>query len=205
MGNIDFYSFLSYLSERGNFIQGIANLSIIWIALASIRGYFWKNIHVKCSSLDANFKIRYKDTNIQSLTNFISYKFYDGGILPPDVRKELIDITTPQIKGFNQESKWKKWYDILKKNYLMNSNNSECWKKFELENEAYRMCFEMKERDFSFDNIMKVLSRKRIEGAQISENIEEDVKKLLSKENTEIIDHVTIRDWSIHLKTDRFK
>jgi hypothetical protein len=35
---------------------------------------------------------------VQSVTNVVSLKYYDGGLVPDEVRKEILKVTCPKIK-----------------------------------------------------------------------------------------------------------
>ncbi len=76
----------------------IADLSILFAAYRWIKGRFYKTIHL--SSINATFKIKKKDFNVQSITNAVSQIYMKGGQLPPSVREEIIKITLPKIKGW---------------------------------------------------------------------------------------------------------
>lgn len=41
------------------------------------------------------FKVQRKNYNVQQLTNIVSVLYYQGGQIPPEVRKEIIMLTTP--------------------------------------------------------------------------------------------------------------
>jgi len=44
------------------------------------------------------FSIRRKYFDVQNITNIVSANFFDGGQVPSNIRKEIIDITCPKIK-----------------------------------------------------------------------------------------------------------
>ena len=89
----------------------MADLSILFAAYRWIRGRFYKTIQL--SSINATFRIKKKDFNVQSITNAVSQLYMQGGQLPPQVREEIIRITVPKIKDWQcptnvvQESKEK--------------------------------------------------------------------------------------------------
>lgn len=99
--------FLSSLPFR--LLAVLADFSILFAAYRWIRGRFYKTIHL--TSINATFKIRKKDFNVQSITNAVSQLYKKGAQLPPPVREEIIKLTVPKIKDWQcttgdiQESK----------------------------------------------------------------------------------------------------
>lgn len=92
-----FDSFLDPVDEYAGFvavIKALANLSIFYVSYINIRKLFWKKVELSCGS----FKIRQKHFTVQNVTNVVSLKYYDGGLVPNEVRKEILKVTCPKIK-----------------------------------------------------------------------------------------------------------
>lgn len=76
-----------------------ANLSLIIGAtvyiynLRWVRFYFFKDVGEL-----AYVEIRKRDLNPQSLSNIVSSAFYNGGKIPDNVRKQIIDFTLPKTR-----------------------------------------------------------------------------------------------------------
>lgn len=92
------WHYIQELSWFGNFMRGLANLSIIWVAFLTIRGYTYKIVRLSIGS----FKIKRKDCNVQNVTNLVSLHFYNGGTVPDNVRMEILEKTSPKIKEFKK-------------------------------------------------------------------------------------------------------
>ena len=46
-----------------------------------------------------SFIVRKKYYNVQNVTNIVSAQFYNGGIVPDSVRREIIIKTSPKVKN----------------------------------------------------------------------------------------------------------
>lgn len=84
----------------------VNNLSILCIAYVLARGYLSRKVHLSIGS----FKIRRKDFSVQNITNIVSMKFYNGGEVPANVRKEILLKTCPRVK------------DLVRNNVTSNKN-----------------------------------------------------------------------------------
>jgi hypothetical protein len=92
-----FDSFLDLVDKYAGFvvvIKALANLSIFYVSYINIQKLFWKKVELSCGS----FKIRQKHFTVQNVTNVVSLKYYDGGLVPNEVRKEILKVTCPKIK-----------------------------------------------------------------------------------------------------------
>ncbi|WP_407404093.1 hypothetical protein [Sodaliphilus sp.] len=82
-------------------------ITIVWLLIISgiwIRDRFtFKTVTLSIGT----FKIARKDFNVQSVTNIVSLIYYDGGQVPGHIRKEILNITNPSIKGLVINSKKK--------------------------------------------------------------------------------------------------
>ena len=76
----------------------LADTSIIIVVVKWIIGRTFVTIHL--TSINATFKIRRKDFNVQVVTNEVSRHFMGGERLPAEVRKEIIAITQSLIKDW---------------------------------------------------------------------------------------------------------
>lgn len=88
------WQYIQDLSWLGSFLGGLADLSIFWVTFLAIRGFTYKTVRLSVGS----FRIRRKDCNVKNVTNLVSLHFYDGGIVPDPVRKEILEKTSPSIK-----------------------------------------------------------------------------------------------------------
>ncbi len=82
----------------GNHIQTIeSTISLITILVGAVvwlhHTYSYKKITLSCGS----FKVRRKFMNTAALTVIVSDLFYDGGQVPGEIRKEILEIT--KVKG----------------------------------------------------------------------------------------------------------
>lgn len=98
----------------------VNNLSILSIAYVLARGYLSRKVHLSIGY----FKIRRKDFSVQSITNIVSMKFYNGGEVPANIRKEILAKTCPNVKDLvrNNVTSHK---NKRKKHYRKPRNNNE--------------------------------------------------------------------------------
>ncbi len=81
------------LSWLGSFLEGLANLSIIWVTFIFVKGFTYKTVTLSVGS----FKMRRKDCDVQNVTNLVSLHFFNGGHVPDEVRKEILEKTSPKV------------------------------------------------------------------------------------------------------------
>lgn len=74
-----------------------AVISVLTFVYVTVGGIIFKKKVVLHSvgTTPVSFKVRRKNFNVQQLTNIVSVLYYQGGILPPEVRKEIIMMTAP--------------------------------------------------------------------------------------------------------------
>ena len=87
-------SLISFLLAAANGADTIANLILFVAAFQWARGYRWVKMTFSCGQLS----MRAKDINASSLTNAISTKFFSGGQVSPEVRKEIILLINPKTR-----------------------------------------------------------------------------------------------------------
>lgn len=85
------------------FIRAINLVSILQVVfgVSSVYGIysFFMNFFPKKIELSiGSFTIARKHFDVQNITNIVSCKFYDGGLVPNDVRKEILNLTCPKVK-----------------------------------------------------------------------------------------------------------
>ena len=86
------------LAAVANDAETVANLILIFAACRWGYGWRW----VKLSFTDGEnthvVQMRHRDINAQSLTNVVSARFYGGGMIPANVRAQIVAITNPPTK-----------------------------------------------------------------------------------------------------------
>lgn len=82
-------------------VSAVLNIFRCTIGLSSLYGIysFFKNhlIKKKVSLSIGTFKVNKKDYTVQNITNIVSANFYEGGLVPDNIRKEIILLTSPKI------------------------------------------------------------------------------------------------------------
>lgn len=53
-----------------------------------------------------SFSIQRKYYDVQKITNIVSALFYDGGQVPPEIRREILEKTCPKVSDLKKK-KWK--------------------------------------------------------------------------------------------------
>lgn len=85
-----FDSYVVFIST----VRAMANIAIFYVFYTDVRKLFWRKVELSCGS----FKIRQKHFTVQNVTNVVSLRYYGGGLVPDDVRKEILKATCPKIK-----------------------------------------------------------------------------------------------------------
>lgn len=85
-----FDSYVVFISA----VRAMANIAIFYVFYTDVRKLFWRKVELSCGT----FKIRQKHFTVQNVTNVVSLRYYGGGLVPDDVRKEILKATCPKIK-----------------------------------------------------------------------------------------------------------
>lgn len=92
--------FLTPLSAIGYIAKGLFGLTSIYGLVRFIQDLFsYKTINLSIGS----FKIERKHINASNLTNIVSAYFYDGGTIPNEIRREIINLTMPKIRNLRMK------------------------------------------------------------------------------------------------------
>lgn len=75
-------------------IEALANIAIFYVFYTNIRKLFWRKVELSCGS----FRIRQMHFTVQNVTNVVSLKYYNGGIVLDEVRKEMLKATCLKTK-----------------------------------------------------------------------------------------------------------
>lgn len=75
-------------------VRAMADIAIFYVFYTDISNQFWKKVELSCGS----FKIRQKYFTVQNVTNIVSLKYYGGGVVPPEIREEILKVTCPKVK-----------------------------------------------------------------------------------------------------------
>lgn len=85
-----FDSYLVFIST----VKALSNIAIFYVFYTNVRKLFCKKVKLSCGS----FKIKRKHFTAQNVTNVVSLRFYNGGLVPDEIRKEILRVTCPEIK-----------------------------------------------------------------------------------------------------------
>lgn len=77
-----------------SFVQVFTCVTSVYGVVMFFRNYFSRTVRLSIGS----FKIKRKYYDVQNITNIVSVKFYDGGQIPPEIRREILELTCPDIK-----------------------------------------------------------------------------------------------------------
>lgn len=91
--------FVLNIIDFSNFLQTFIQLFSIYGIYALARD--WMTVTVELSI--GSFSIKRKYYDVQNITNIVSANFYDGGQVPPEIRREIIELTCPKIKNVNRK------------------------------------------------------------------------------------------------------
>lgn len=88
---IDTAKYIGYVIGGCTSLYGVAAL---------IYNHFWnKTVNLSIGS----FKVKKKFHTVQNLTNIVSAHFYDGGTVPPEIRREILLLTCPDINDLEKK------------------------------------------------------------------------------------------------------
>lgn len=85
--------------DLSDVIQSIFGIFSIYGIYSFIREWTPKQVKLSIGS----FSIKRKYFDVQNITNIVSAKFYDGGQIPPEIRREIIELTCPKIKNIKRK------------------------------------------------------------------------------------------------------
>lgn len=89
--SIDF-DFFSWFATVGDFLQSLFAIFSLYGVYAIIRDWSIKRVELSIGS----FRVRRRDFDVQKITNIVSANYFDGGQVPPDIRKEILHATNPK-------------------------------------------------------------------------------------------------------------
>lgn len=93
------YEFGLLFLDVTNILQGIFAFFSLYGIYTFMKDWVPKRIELSVGS----FSIRRKHFDVQNITNIVSAKFYNGGQIPPEVRKEIIELTCPKIWKYTKK------------------------------------------------------------------------------------------------------
>lgn len=85
--------FSSYIINFANILQTIFAFFSLYGVYAFLRDWTTRKVVLSVGE----FTIRRKYYDVQNITNIVSAKFYQGGKIPDNIRREIIEITCPNI------------------------------------------------------------------------------------------------------------
>lgn len=86
----------AYIQQIGGDAESLANFILVFAFLKWIWGFRKKSFCFSDGEKSFTVKMRAKDVNPQSLTNVVSMAQYNGGIIPPAIRQQIIIATAPK-------------------------------------------------------------------------------------------------------------
>lgn len=84
---------LNLLFSFSDLIQAVFAVFSLYGIYAFIRDWMPKTVNLSIGS----FTIKRKYFDVQNITNIVSAHYYNGGQVPSDIRKEIIELTCPKI------------------------------------------------------------------------------------------------------------
>lgn len=85
---------INWAFDFSDILQSVLGIFSIYGIYSFFREWMPQTVYLSIGS----FSIKRKYFDVQNITNIVSAKFYDGGKIPPEVRREIIDLTCPKIK-----------------------------------------------------------------------------------------------------------
>ena len=94
-----FWDCFLQVTDVVNAIRVVFGLSSIYGIYSFVMNWVPKTISLSIGT----FKIKRKDFDVQNLTNVVSANFFNGGQIPPEIRREIIEKTCPKIKIIKED------------------------------------------------------------------------------------------------------
>ena len=86
----------AYIQQISGDAESLANFILVFAFLKWIWGFKKNSYSFKDGEKSFTVTMRAKDVNPQSLTNIVSLSQYNGGIIPPAIREQIIITTAPK-------------------------------------------------------------------------------------------------------------
>lgn len=93
------------MEELTNYMQEVVSVGDLigaltgYVSLYALYVFIKDWLPMKVDLTIGSFVVRRKHFNVQNVTNIVSAQFYDGGIVPDSVRREIILLTSPKVKN----------------------------------------------------------------------------------------------------------
>lgn len=84
---------LNLLFSFSDSIQALFAIFSLYGIYAFLRDWMPKTVKLSVGS----FTIKRKYFDVQNITNIVSAYYFNGGQVPSDIRKEIIELTCPKI------------------------------------------------------------------------------------------------------------
>lgn len=72
----------------------VFNIVFIIQLFRLIKGNTYQTVSLSCGS----FKIRKRNFDVQNVTNIVSLHYFNGGQIPAEIRKEILQKLTPKVE-----------------------------------------------------------------------------------------------------------
>lgn len=95
-----FKQFIDWAFDLSDIVQSILGIFSIYGIYSFLRECTYKNVNLSIGS----FYIRRKYFDVQNITNIVSAIFYEGGQIPPNIRREIIELTCPKVKKIKKSN-----------------------------------------------------------------------------------------------------
>lgn len=80
--------------EYGYALKGVVG----FFSFIGLIRYVWLFLCYKQVNLSVgSFRVQRRYFDVQNVTNIVSSRFYNGNTIPPEVRKEIIELTLPRV------------------------------------------------------------------------------------------------------------
>lgn len=90
---------IDWAFELSDILQSVLGIFSIYGIYSFFREWMPQTVNLSIGS----FSITRKYFDVQNITNIVSAKFYDGGKIPPEVRREIINLTCPKIQKLQKK------------------------------------------------------------------------------------------------------
>jgi len=94
-------TYLQDFASIGDIIGAFGGYISLYATYVFVRDWLPKKVDLSIGS----FIVRKKYYNVQNVTNIVSAQFYNGGIVPDSVRREIIIKTSPKVKNIIKKGK----------------------------------------------------------------------------------------------------
>ena len=93
----DFFQTLATVADE---VEMVANLILIYTAYRWAVSFKWITLVFTDGDVAMNIRVRKRDLTVDNLLDIMSYEFYEGGKVPPHVKRQVLGLVNPPSEAW---------------------------------------------------------------------------------------------------------